>query len=105
MNPVTCRVGAIVLAVALAAAACRTERDARVTEAVKARLSGEPTPLVQLDITTKDRIVKLEGVVSTDVERERLERIVGDMDEVEGVDNRLTVQRPVEFTGDERDGG
>jgi osmotically-inducible protein OsmY len=97
-------VGAVVLAAALAAAGCRSERDARVTDAVKARLAGEPTPLVQLDVTTKDRIVKLEGVVATDAERERLERIVGDMDEVEGVDNRLTVQRPVEVTGDKRDG-
>lgn len=97
--------GLVVLAAALAASGCRIETDARVTEAVKERLSGEPTPLVQLDITTKDRIVTLEGVVATEAERERLERIVGDMDEVQGVDNRLTVQRPVEVTGDKRDGG
>jgi hypothetical protein len=91
----------IAMAAALAFAAC-TNRDERINEAVKARLASEPTPLAQLDVSTKDRIVRLDGVVATQGERERVERIVRDMDDVLAVDNRLTVQRPVQTTGGTR---
>lgn len=88
----------LVLVAALALTAC-SRSDERVNEAVKQRLASEPTPLVQLQVSTKDRIVTLSGVVATESERERVERIVRDMDEVLAVDNRLTVQRPVQVTG------
>lgn len=91
------RLGGMVLAGALALVGC-SKSDEHVSETVKARLASEPTPLSQLQVSTKDRIVKLEGVVSTEAERDRLERIVRDMDGVLAVDNRLTVQRPVQTT-------
>ena len=76
--------------------------DERINDAVKERLANEPTPLVQLEVKTSDRIVHLQGVVATETERERLELIVRDMDDVLGVDNRLTVARPVQTTGEGR---
>ena len=89
--------GGIVIAVALSLTAC-SKTDKHINDAVKERLANEPTPLVQLEITTQDRIVRLKGVVHDEHERERLERIVRGMDDVLGVDNRLTVARPVETT-------
>jgi hypothetical protein len=91
--------GAIVVALALAAC---SKTDDRINDAVKERLAGEPTPLVQLEVSTQDRIVRLKGVVQDEHERQRLERIVRDMDDVLGVDNRLTVARPVQTTGEGR---
>jgi osmotically-inducible protein OsmY len=91
-------IGGIVLAAALALGAC-SKTDDRINDAVKERLAGEPTPLVQLEVTTRDRIVRLNGVVHDEHERERLERIVRGMDDVLGVDNRLMVARPVQTTG------
>lgn len=91
--------GGIAFAVALALTAC-SKTDDRINEAVKERLSNEPTPLVQLEVTTQDRIVRLNGVVQDERERARLERIVRDMDDVLGVDNRLMVARPVQTTGE-----
>lgn len=85
----------------LALAAC-TSNDERINERVKERLANEPTPLVQLEVTTQDRIVRLNGVVQTEHERARLERIVRDIDDVLGVDNRLTIARPVQTTGEGR---
>lgn len=96
------KLGGVVLAGALGLAAC-SESDERLNEAVKARLANEPTPLAQLQVSTKDRIVILDGVVATDGERTRVERIVRDMDGVLGVENRLAVQRPVEATGARKD--
>jgi osmotically-inducible protein OsmY len=89
------------VAVALLLAAC-SRTDDRINDAVKERLASEPTPLVQLEVTTQDRIVRLKGVVHDERERERLERIVRGMDDVLGVDNRLTVARPVQTTGEGR---
>jgi hypothetical protein len=93
------KLGGAMFAAVLALAAC-SRTDERINEAVKDRLSSEPTPLAQIDVQTSDRIVRLTGVVATENERERVERIVRDMDDVLGVDNRLTVQRPVHTTGD-----
>ena len=93
--------GGIIVAAALALGAC-SNTDDRINNAVKERLAGEPTPLVQLEVTTSDRIVRLNGVVQNEHERSRLERIVRDMDDVLGVDNRLTVARPVQTTGQGR---
>lgn len=95
------KLGSIVLVAALAVAGC-SRTDDRVNEQVKARLADEPTPMAQLQVSTKDRIVTLSGVVATEDERARIERIVRDMDEVLGVDNRLMVQRPVHVTGEAR---
>lgn len=95
--------GGVVLAVVLALTAC-SRTDERINEAVKERLSSEPTPLAQIDVQTSDRIVRLTGVVATENERERVVRIVRDMDDVLGVDNRLTVQQPVQTTGERNDG-
>lgn len=89
--------GRIVVSVALSLVAC-SKTDERINDAVKERLANEPTPLVQLEISTQDRIVRLQGVVHDERERERLERIVRGMDDVLGVDNRLMVARPVETT-------
>lgn len=89
----------IVVGGALALAACRSTDD-RINDAVKARLANEPTPLVQLEVTTQSRVVRLDGVVQSERERARLERIIRDMDDVLGVDNRLTVARPVQTTGE-----
>ena len=91
--------GGIVIAAALALGGC-SKTDDRINDAVQERLANEPTPLVQLEVSTKDRIVRLNGVVHDDRERQRLERIVRDMDDVLGVDNRLTVARPVQTTGE-----
>ena len=91
--------GGVVVTAALALGAC-SNTDDRINDAVKERLSNEPTPLVQLEVRTKDRIVRLDGVVHDQRERERLERIVRGMDDVLGVDNRLTVARPVQTTGE-----
>jgi hypothetical protein len=95
-------VGATLLAIA--GPACKGP-DTTITDAVKERLADEPTPMVQLDVSTRGRIVTLSGVVATEAERQRLERIVRDMDDVLGVDNRLTIQRPVEVTGSPDAGG
>jgi osmotically-inducible protein OsmY len=73
--------------------------DKKLNDAVRQRLAGEPTPAVQLQISTKERVVTLSGVVATEAERDRILRIVRDTDRVLGIDNRLTVQRPVETTG------
>jgi osmotically-inducible protein OsmY len=97
--------GGVVLAAALALTLTLTacsNTDERINSAVKERLAGEPTPLVQLEVSTKDRIVRLNGVVHDERERERLERIVRDMDDVLGVDNRLTIARAVQTTGEGR---
>jgi osmotically-inducible protein OsmY len=93
--------GGVIMVAALALAAC-SKTDDRINDAVKERLATEPTPLVQLEVTTTDRIVRLNGVVHDERERARLERIVRDMDDVLGVDNRLTVARPVQTTGQGR---
>jgi hypothetical protein len=93
--------GGVIMVAALALGAC-SKTDDRINDAVKERLAGEPTPLVQLEVTTTDRIVRLNGVVHDEHERARLERIVRDMDDVLGVDNRLTVARPVQTTGERR---
>lgn len=95
------KLGGIILAAALALAAC-SRTDERINDAVKERLANEPTPLSQIEISTSSRIVKLNGVVANERERERVERIVRDMDDVLGVDNRLTVARPVQTTGESR---
>lgn len=95
--------GGAILGAVLALTAC-SRTDERINDAVKQRLSNEPTPLAQIDVQTNDRIVKLTGVVATDGERERVLRIVRDMDDVLGVDNRLTVQQPVQTTGEQNDG-
>jgi osmotically-inducible protein OsmY len=95
------KLGGMLIAAALALAAC-SKTDERINDAVKSRLANEPTPLAQLDVSTKGRIVRLDGVVATESERERVERIVRDMDDVLAVDNRLTVQRPVQTTGESR---
>ena len=88
----------LLVAVGLPLLACGRS-DQRLNDAVRTRLSTEPTPLAQLDVRTKDRVVTLTGVVATESERDRVERIVRDMDDVLGVDNRLTIQRPVHTTG------
>ena len=93
--------GGILVVMALALGAC-SRTDDRINDSVKERLATEPTPLVQLEVTTRDRIVRLDGVVHDERERARLERIVRDMDDVLGVDNRLTVARPVQTTGEGR---
>ena len=96
------KLGGVIFAAVLALSAC-SRTDERINDAVKERLSGEPTPLAQIDVQTNDRIVRLTGVVATENERERVERIVRDMDDVLGVDNRLTIQRPVQTTGERGD--
>jgi len=73
--------------------------DKKLNDMVRQRLADEPTPDVQLQVSTKERVVTLTGVVATEAERDRILRIVRETDKVLGVDNRITVQRPVETTG------
>lgn len=83
----------------LAIGACTSRTDARLEHSVSARLANEPTPPAQIQVTAKDRIVTLTGVVATETERDRIDRIVRDTNGVLGVDNRLAVQQPVHTTG------
>src|SRR5690242_20735758 len=90
------------LAVVATLAACQ-DQDRAISERVKVRFAGERTPAAQVHVSTSDRIVRLEGVVISPAERDRLERVARETHGVMGVDNRLVVQAPVEVTGEEEE--
>jgi osmotically-inducible protein OsmY len=79
--------------------------DSKLNERVQNRLAEEGTPAEQVTVTNDARIVRLEGVVATPADRERLDRAARTVSGVLAVDNRLGVQAPVELTGATTDGG
>lgn len=88
----------VFVSVGLAGAGCGGRHDARINEDVKAQL-GPTTAGTPVAISTKDRIVTLQGVVRTSGERLQIEDAVRHVDGVLAVDNRLTVASPTETTG------
>ena len=88
----------IAAALTLALAGCgRT--DEQLSKNVQERLESERTPAAQYEITTKDRIVTLSGVVDSEPDRDRLVDGARSVRGVLGVDNRLTLRAPVQVTG------
>ncbi len=88
---------AIGIAVLLAVVGC-DHSDAELNKQVLEALESDRTPRAQYEVTTKDRIVMITGVVETEAERDRLVYNARSVKGVLGVDNRLTLRAPVELT-------
>jgi hyperosmotically inducible protein len=67
--------------------------DAGITAKVKARLLADPDVSgLRIDVDTRDGIVTLSGTVGSAAEKARAVELVGKVDNVARVDNRLTVR-------------
>ena len=73
--------------------------DPKLNGRIENRLAAAGVPTEQVRVSSEDRIVRIEGLVATGGERDRVELIVRNVPGVLAVDNRLTVQAPVHVTG------
>jgi osmotically-inducible protein OsmY len=87
----------LALAAALVAACARS--DGAVEARVKDRLAQESTAPAQIHVSSKERIVTLQGVVNSEQEKSRIAEAARSVDGVLGIDDRLVVQSPVQVTG------
>jgi osmotically-inducible protein OsmY len=79
--------------------------DPKLNERVQNRLADEGAPAGQVTVSNDARIVRLDGVVASPADRERLDRAARSVSGVLAVDNRLGIQGTVELTGATVDGG
>lgn len=69
-----------------------TVADATITSAVRARLAGDPelSPY-RIGVSARDGVVTLTGRVEREAQRERVERLAGDIEGVKEVRNLIRV--------------
>jgi osmotically-inducible protein OsmY len=68
--------------------------DATLTASVTAKLGAEKTSyLTRVDVDTNNRIVYLNGIVDSDEQKSRAEKIASEVEGVNGVVNNLEVQK------------
>jgi len=91
--------GLVVAALVLALAGCSRNGDEELTKNVREVLENERTPAAQYEVSTKERIVTITGVVENEADRDRLIDGARSVKGVLGVDNRLTISAPVQVTG------
>jgi hypothetical protein len=71
----------------------RLMNDAAVTARVKAALLIHHSRMFDTKVRTKDGVVALRGRARCEAERDRIGRLVMELDGVSGVDNRMTLGR------------
>lgn len=87
------------LAVAALTAACG-QTDMGITTAVKAKLAADDTvKAYEINVTTQEGVVTLEGTVETSSARDRAVMLARETDGVREVNNRLTVGDTAATTG------
>lgn len=69
--------------------------DATTTAAIKSKLLwNRNTDGLDIDVTTHNGVVTLEGIADSDISRDLAEQLAANTDDVESVDNRLEVDEP-----------
>ena len=69
--------------------------DPNLNQRVSQRLAEDGALRDEVTVSTNGRIVRLDGVVASDAERERFEHAARSVEGVLAIDNRLTTRPPV----------